>query len=161
MTAPGDAPAMTASDNALVAAAASVATDPGTADGTDLEVAWDGTLRFLRCSRCGYLRSPRGTRCPECLSTDAGWQADAGTGTVWSFCVYRRAFQPAFANALPYNVALVELDSGPRLVSNVLSCPPGDLAVGLRVRATTRTPPGGRPLVYFVPDRAEPGGGRP
>jgi uncharacterized OB-fold protein len=152
---------MTASDDALVAAAASVAGDPGTADGMDLEVAPDGTLRFLRCSRCGYLRHPPGTRCPECLSTEARGEADPGTGAVWSFCVYHRAFRPAFRDALPYNVALVELDSGPRLVSNVLGCAPGDLAVGLRVRATALAAPGGRPLVYFVPDRADRGGGRP
>ena len=39
------------------------------------------------------------------------WSADSGLGTVWSYCVYHRAFDAAFRPAVPYNVALVELDS--------------------------------------------------
>jgi uncharacterized OB-fold protein len=139
------------SDHALLAAAAQLlgAVPSDTALATP-------ELRFQRCDDCGYLRHPSASRCPECLGADFHWQPDRGHGAIWSFCVYHRAFDPAFAAAVPYNVALVELDSGPRLVSNVLGVEPAGLRIGLRVRAEPREVAPGRHLVYFVPDASRP-----
>jgi uncharacterized protein len=109
-------------------------------------------LRFQRCTTCGYRRHPAAPLCPECLSTGFEWARDDGTGSVWSFCVYHRAYDPAFAAAVPYNVALVELDSGPRMISNVLDVAPDELRIGLRVVADPREVAPGRYLVYFVRD---------
>lgn len=110
----------------------------------------DGGLQLQRCDACGYRRYPPGRRCPECLAEVTTWESDTGLGTVWSYCIYHRAFDPAFSAALPYNVSLVELDSGPRLVSNVLDVGAEDLLVGMRVVAVTREIAPGRSLVYFV-----------
>lgn len=113
-------------------------------------------LQFQRCDDCGYVRHPAASRCPECLGHRSHWQPDEGRGTVWSCCVYHRAFDPAFSDAVPYNVALVELDTGPRLISNVLDLEAGELRIGLRVVASPREVLPGRYLVYFSPDRAVP-----
>lgn len=110
----------------------------------------DGQLRFQRCAACGYLRYPAAGCCPQCLHPVADWVADSGAGTVWSFCVYRRAFHPAFAGLLPYVVALVELDSGPRLVTNLPDLPPERVRIGLRGRAVPYPLPDGGSLVYFL-----------
>jgi len=63
-----------------------------------------------------------------------GWVESAGHGTVFSFAVYHRAYHPAFEPLLPYVVAVIELGEGPRLISNVVGVPPGDVRVGMPVR---------------------------
>lgn len=68
-----------------------------------------------RCGGCGRLRFPPLGRCPYCRSTAAVHEAVAGTGTVYSWTVVHRAFDPAFAGDVPYVVATVDLDAGPRM----------------------------------------------
>ena len=139
-------------DAALLAAASRLLGDVPSSE----ELASSG-LVLQRCAACGYRRFPRTPVCPECLGRDADPEPDPGLGTIWSVCVYHRAFDEAFAEAVPYNVVLVELDSGPRVISNVLGVEPHDLRIGQRVVATTREVALGRHLVYFQLDDA--GGG--
>ena len=68
-----------------------------------------------RCSGCRRLRFPPVGRCPYCRSTAAVHETVAGTGAVYSWTVVHRAFDPAFVADLPYVVATVDLDDGPRL----------------------------------------------
>ena len=56
----------------------------------------------------------------HCLGDRWVWEKAAGGAKLISWVVYHVAFHPAFANRLPYNVAVVELDEGPRLISNVV-----------------------------------------
>lgn len=143
---------MNVANDALFDAAAAVLSGAGLDVDGSLSELWranaDGTLRLQRCMSCGYVRLPAAPRCPDCLGRNWQWSVERGTGSVWSFCVYHRAFHPAFRDALPYNVALVELDAGPRLVTNVV----GDVD-GLRVGARGTIRPigfaGGRTLFYF------------
>ena len=85
---------------------------------------WDGlvsgVLTFQRCKSCGHAWLPPRSDCPGCLSADCVWESAAGGAKLISWVVYHVAFHPAFANRLPYNVAVVELDEGPRLISNVV-----------------------------------------
>ncbi len=85
---------------------------------------WDGlasgVLTFQRCKSCGHAWLPPRSDCPGCLSSDCVWESAAGGAKLISWVVYHVAFHPAFANRLPYNVAVVELDEGPRLISNVV-----------------------------------------
>jgi uncharacterized OB-fold protein len=80
---------------------------------------WQGTresrLLVQKCASCGYLRWPPGPACPECLSAGAAWTEVRPSGTLVTYCVYRRAFSPAFADDVPYAVGYVELDDGPRM----------------------------------------------
>lgn len=81
------------------------------------------------CGQCGRAHySPR-VLCPHCGSTSLSWQQSAGLGTVYS----TSTISPR--NAEPYAVVLVDLDEGPRLMSNVVGIPAGEVQIGLRVRA--------------------------
>ena len=108
-----------------------------------------GRLSFQRCADCGYLRWPTAALCPECWSHAAQWEPVEHGGTVWSFGVYERAFDPAFESAVPYVVALVELDAGPRMITNVVGVPPEKVAVGMRVSAVFEPIAGDAALVVF------------
>ncbi|HLU01871.1 MAG TPA: OB-fold domain-containing protein [Advenella sp.] len=84
-----------------------------------------GSLTFQTCARCGHNWLPPSRCCPGCLSTSWSWSKAAGRGKIISWVVYHVAYHPAFKDRLPYNVALIELQEGPRLISNVL----GDCAL--------------------------------
>jgi uncharacterized OB-fold protein len=90
-------------------------------------------LRIQKCGGCGHLRWPPAILCPRCLSRDTQWVKASGRGTVYSYAVYHVAFDPAFQEDLPYVVALVALEEGPRLLTNLVGCDPGavfcDMAV--------------------------------
>jgi uncharacterized OB-fold protein len=57
----------------------------------------------------------------------------SGRGTVFSFVVFHRAYHPAFSNDVPYNVALVELEEGPLMISNVIGVAPDAVYIGMPV----------------------------
>jgi uncharacterized OB-fold protein len=88
----------------------------------------EGELRHQSCRQCGNAWLPAREECPRCLSDDWGWKAAGGRGRIISWVVYHQAFHPAFAERLPYNVAVVELDEGPRLITNILA-PEEELAI--------------------------------
>jgi uncharacterized OB-fold protein len=90
-----------------------------------------GELLFQRCTACGEPRLPSREECPTCLSPDAEWEVATGSGTIVSWVVYHHAYDPALADRVPYAVALVQLDEGPRLLTNVSGEP---LAAGARVQ---------------------------
>ena len=100
---------------------------------------WDalngGKVRIQRCAACGeHVFYPR-PYCPACLSEALEWVAVSGRGRVYSFTVVRRAMNPAFAEDVPYVYAIVELEEGPRLMTNVVGCPPEDVRVDMPVKA--------------------------
>ena len=51
----------------------------------------------------------------------------SGRGKVFSFVIFHRVYHPAFAEEVPYVVALVELDEGPRLLTNIVGVPPEEV----------------------------------
>ena len=79
----------------------------------------DGRLMFQRCD-CGNAWLPARRECPACLRTGAAWEQASGRGTLVSWVVYHTAYHPAFESRLPYHVALVALDEGPRLLTRVI-----------------------------------------
>lgn len=90
-----------------------------------------GVLEISVCAACGHRFLPPGPCCPRCWSTRLEAQAASGRGRVFSFAVYRRTYHPGMP--APYVVALVELDEGPRMISNVVGCAPEEVAVDLPV----------------------------
>ena len=91
-------------------------------------------LTAQRCNGCGMFFSypPQGS-CPHCLSTDNTWTQLSGKGKVYSFVNYHRAWHPSYEGKTPYNVSLVDLDEGPRLISNVIDCPVDHVKIGMPV----------------------------
>jgi uncharacterized OB-fold protein len=90
-----------------------------------------GRLLFQECDR-GHRWLPARDFCPECLSSSFQFVEASGRATVLSWVVYRTAFNDAFKDRLPYNVSLVQLAEGPRMMTNVL-CDPDVLAADLPV----------------------------
>jgi uncharacterized OB-fold protein len=71
--------------------------------------------------------------CPECHSTEIDWVAAGGRGTVYTFTIVQHPTHPAFADKVPYVVAVVELDEGPRIVTNIKNCAVEDVRGGMHV----------------------------
>jgi uncharacterized OB-fold protein len=79
-----------------------------------------GRLRFQRCRACGEAWLPPREDCPHCWSPEWEWVEAGGRATVVSWVVYHTAFDKRFSDRLPYNVAVVELDEGPRMITNLI-----------------------------------------
>jgi uncharacterized protein len=98
---------------------------------------WEALARhelvIQSCTDCGLFWFPPGNRCQHCWSADGAWTPLSGRGRLFSFTVYHRAYAAELADQLPYVVGVVELDEGPRLITNVVGCPPGDVRVGMPV----------------------------
>jgi uncharacterized protein len=98
---------------------------------------WDaaraGRLDVQYCSACGHHRFPPSKVCENCLSEDSRWVSVSGRGTVWSVCEFHRPYFEGFD--LPYNVALVRLDEGPRMYTNIIEVPYDRIEIGMRVEA--------------------------
>lgn len=71
---------------------------------------------------------------PRTLADDLEWREIAGTGTVYAFTIGRRPTAPPWEDALPQLLAIVELDEGPRLTTELVNVPPEAIKVGMRVR---------------------------
>lgn len=83
---------------------------------------WDATrerrLVVQRCTACDHAQHYPRALCTACGSTDLTYRDASGRGTVYSFTIVRRAPHPAFTP--PYVVALVRLDEGPVLLTNIV-----------------------------------------
>jgi hypothetical protein len=80
----------------------------------------EGRLLFQRCDDCGEAWLPARAECPHCLGPRKRWETASGRARLVSWVVYHHAYHDYFASRLPYNVAVVELEEGPRLISNVV-----------------------------------------
>lgn len=112
---------------------------------------WDATrerrLLLPWCTTCERpFFYPRDV-CPVCLRTSFEWREASGGGVVYTYTVEHRP-QPSFS-ADPYIVALVELDEGVRLMSNIVGCLPDEVAVGMAVQVTWEPLSDGRNLPLF------------
>ena len=101
---------------------------------------WDscrlGRLMIQKCDRCEeYQFYPRGI-CANCWSNDIKWVQSSGKGTVWTFTVTSQNRTPGFAEDVPYVLALVELEEGVRMFTNIVECSPGDVKIGMPVEVT-------------------------
>ena len=90
-----------------------------------------------RCDTCGYLQWPPAPVCSECLGGDFTWVDLAGTGVVWSVARYVRSMSPAHPD-VPYSVALVQLDDGPRMLARLQ----GETTAAIGDRVTVAIDPG-------------------
>ena len=81
----------------------------------------DGRLTFQRCRKCNHAWLPPRAECPQCLAAEWDWTEASGKGRVISWVIYHHAYHEVFKQRLPYNVTLVELDEGPRLITNIVN----------------------------------------
>jgi len=103
-----------------------------------------GEFRLQWCTSCAkQIFYPR-TLCPHCGSVELEWRPSSGTGRVYSTTVVRQ--RPDRGG--DYNVAIVELDEGTRMISQVIGVPPAEVRIGMPVSAEIATREDG-PLVLF------------
>jgi len=95
-----------------------------------------GELRIRTCKSCGHLFRFAHAWCPECWSQDLDFKVASGRGRIETFTVVHQAPYESFEDRIPYVIALVELDEGVRMMSNVVDCDPGHVRIGLPVTVT-------------------------
>ena len=92
-------------------------------------------LRYQQCSACGTVVWHPRRHCTGCTAGSLEWHTASGNGTIYTFSVVRQSYHPFFRTRVPYAVAWIDLDEGPRILSNVVGIadPAGELACGQRV----------------------------
>jgi uncharacterized OB-fold protein len=119
------------------------------------DAAAEGRLEVQRCRSCGaWTHYPR-ELCPRCWSTDLVWEAASGRGVVQTFTVIHRPGHPSWADQTPYVVAIVQLEEGPTLLSNVIDVAAEQVHVGLAVCVRFRRD-GDLTLPQFAPSEPPP-----
>ncbi|MGH7774170.1 MAG: Zn-ribbon domain-containing OB-fold protein [Candidatus Binatia bacterium] len=102
------------------------------------EAAKDKRLVLQRCNSCGsFVWCPR-PYCSECGSNQLVWTPVSGRGTIYSFTIIREVVgrgARGFEKEIPYVVAWIDLEEGPRLVSNIVQCPIDKVEIGMPVEA--------------------------
>jgi uncharacterized protein len=130
---------------------------PARSPGVTLETQpfWDATregrLVLPRCDDCEFVIWYPRRFCPACGSRNVSWFDAAGTGTVYTFTIVTKG-GGAFRDAGPYVVAFVELDEGPRLMTNIVDTPPESVTVGQRVAVVFAPTSDGTALPRFRPE---------
>ena len=94
----------------------------------------EGRLVIRKCNACGELHFMPRHLCPVCWSDQLEWIEASGGGSVHSFSIVRRASAPAFTSRVPYVIALIDLDEGPRMMANILGEDALTVAIGDRVK---------------------------
>ncbi|MFT6582852.1 MAG: putative OB-fold protein [Alphaproteobacteria bacterium] len=93
----------------------------------------DHKFIIQHCTECDeYQFYPRGV-CSHCLSSALEWRDASGKAEVYSFSVNYRAPHPGFADNLPFVLAIVDLEEGPRMMTNIVGCDPESVTIGMPV----------------------------
>ncbi len=125
------------------------------ADNPETKAYWDGTrekkLMLQVCATTGKYQYPPRAASIHDLGAPVEWKQAAGTGTVYAASVHYVPGNKFMRDKVPYVVALIELDEGVRVMSNVINCPPDDVHVGMKVTVTWQPLPDGRALPMFEP----------
>lgn len=107
------------------------AIEPGT------QAFWDALrehrLVYQACRACGHRFAPYQVMCPACWSADVEDRDASGRGTVYTFSIVHRAPMPAFRPDVPYAVAIVQLDEGVYMTTNIVGCAMEEVRIGMPV----------------------------
>lgn len=86
-----------------------------------------------KCEACFYY--PR-LWCPQCFNQDLSWQEVSGKGKIYSFSIIYQSPLPSYQADLPYVLAIIELEEGPRMMTNVVNCDVNTVHVDMPVTVT-------------------------
>lgn len=111
----------------------------------------EGELRLQQCDQCERWQFYPRCICMHCGSISLTWRVASGRAELLSFSVVHRSYGE-FATKVPYVVALVQLNEGPNMVSNVVDCEFGDLAIGMRLSVEFQRRETGTMVPVFVPE---------
>jgi uncharacterized OB-fold protein len=125
---------------------------------------WDGTLagelRLQRCDQCSHVYFPPRPFCPRCAARKVSWFKASGKAKLFSYVIHHRA-APGFTP--PYSIAVVELEEGPRMMTNIIGCPqtPEALQLDMPVEVTFEKISEKIALPQFTPAADNGTGGAP
>ncbi|MFT3872379.1 MAG: OB-fold domain-containing protein [Nocardioides sp.] len=101
---------------------------PAPASDPDSLPYWEGLKRhqilFQQCTDCARIQWPPMPACGTCQCTDLAQVESPGVGSVYSWIVVHRPFLPEFATEVPYTLATIDFDEGPRMVARIENPPP-------------------------------------
>ena len=98
---------------------------------------WEGAKRhelmIPKCQDCGLLFFYPRSLCPHCMSDKIDWIRASGKGKVYTFTISHVTASSAFQEDVPYNIAIIELDEGVHLMSNIVGCKNEDIRIDMPV----------------------------
>jgi uncharacterized protein len=116
---------------------------------------WDAAaeerLVIQRCDACGAWQYYPRPFCKTCWTEGVQWAEASGRATLYTFSIVRRNDLPPFGDQVPYVAAIVDLEEGPRMVSEVVDCPLDQVEIGMPLVATYRDLAEGLKLPIFRP----------
>lgn len=116
---------------------------------------WDATkagqLLIKRCAACGRAHYYPRPFCPYCWSEEVSWEEASGRATLYTWSVVYQNDLPPFPGRVPYVAAIVDLDEGPRMMTNIVDCPFEQLAMGMALEVTFREETDDITLAVFRP----------
>jgi uncharacterized OB-fold protein/acyl dehydratase len=108
-----------------------------------------GKLPIQSCNQCGALHHPPRPMCNQCRSMEMGWIEASGRAKLHSFTVIHHPQFPGYD--FPIVAALVDLEEGTRMVSNVVGCSPEDIEIGMALEGFIHEDADGFKLPLFRP----------
>lgn len=121
----------------------------------DTQPFWDGCARgellLQRCAACQTYRHPPSPICPHCLSDRHDWVQASGRGTVYTFVVVRETRARGWDKMVPYVLAVIALEEGPRMLSNLVNVAPEAVTIEMPVEVTFVELDGTTKLPLFQP----------
>jgi hypothetical protein len=108
--------------------------DPTPVNAAFFEAARDGRFMVQVCPRDGAFFYPRAF-CPRCWKGDWSWKEASGRGAVYSFTIDRLGHDPQQKALVPFVIALVDLEEGPRCVAQIVDIEPEAVRTGMPVTA--------------------------
>ena len=116
---------------------------------------WDAAreerLLIQRCSRCGRHQFYPRPFCHVCWHDEVKWVEASGRGTLYTWSVVHVNDLPPFPERVPYVAAVVELEEGPRMMTNIVDCDPDSVKIGQRVQVVFHDTGEGTALPRFRP----------
>ena len=114
------------------------------------EAASRGELLIQHCPSCDARQHYPRAVCTTCGSAPE-WQTASGRGTVDTFTIVRQYGMPPFATEVPYVVAIIELEEGPRMMSNITDCNVDEVRIGMAVEVHMVVAEPGVGIPFFRP----------
>ena len=119
------------------------AMNPG--DEPYFQAAAEGKLLLKKCNECGEHHHYPRALCPFCWSDKVEWVQAKGTGEIYTYSVTRRG------GPVPYCIAYVTLDEGPKMMTNIVDCDLDTIKIGQRVKVSFKKTEGGATVPCFAP----------
>lgn len=94
----------------------------------------EGVLSIQQCRHCDQWQFFPRAFCTHCASDDVAWQQTSGRGKIYTFTINRKAANAFMKERLPYAVAIIQLDEGPRMMANIVNSDLTKIAIGVRVQ---------------------------